>query len=111
MVTISKQMDHYSIKGYALEPSATSGAGIDHVDIYMDEPRGKGGGVSLGRAALGQDSPEAAATYGSQFETAGYQLDFKPANFAIGNHHIYSYAVSSLTGQETIAITGFDIGP
>lgn len=108
MVTISKQMDHYSIKGYALDPSATGDAGIDHVDLYMDEMRGHGG-TYIGRASLGQDQPEAAAKYGPRFEAAGYQLDFKPENFAIGNHHIYAYAVSAITGQETIAVTGFHI--
>jgi hypothetical protein len=110
MVSISKQMDHYSIKGYALEPSATNDAGIDHVDVYMDEMRGHGGTL-IGRASLGQDSPEAAAAFGPHFQTAGYQLDFKPVNFAVGSHHLYSYAVSSITGKETVAVTGFSIGP
>jgi hypothetical protein len=110
MVTISKQMDHYTIKGYALEPSASGdGAfGIDHVDIYMDELRGHGG-TFIGSASLGQDSPEAAAAFGPRFEMAGYQLDFKPVNFNAGNHHIYAYAASASTGQETVAVTGFDI--
>jgi hypothetical protein len=111
MLTISKQMDHYSIKGYALDPAATGDAGIDHVDLYMDEQRGVGGSVFLGRAALGQDQPEAAASFGPRFETAGYQLDFKPANFNKGDHHIYSYAVSAITGKETVAVTGFTIEP
>jgi hypothetical protein len=110
-VTISKQMDHYSIKGYALDPSATNDSGIDHVDLYMDEMRGKGGTVYIGRASLGQDQPEAAGRFGPHFETAGYQLDFKPVNFNVGSHHIYAYAVSSITGKETVAVTGFSIGP
>jgi hypothetical protein len=53
--------------------------------------------LSLLRTSLGQAQPEAAARFGPRFETAGYQLDFKPANFSIGNHHIYAYAVSSIT--------------
>src|SRR5262249_16900914 len=59
-VTVSKQMDHYTIKGYALDPSASGNGdtGIDHVDLYMDEMRGHGG-TYLGRASLGQDQPEA----------------------------------------------------
>jgi hypothetical protein len=112
MITISKQQDHYSIKGYALDPNATGDSfGVDHVDVYMDEVRGKGGSVYLGKAVLRQDSPEAASSFGPQFDRSGYQIDFKPANFAIGNHHIYAYAVSTITGQETVAVTGFDIGP
>jgi hypothetical protein len=111
MITVSKQMDHYSIKGYALDPNAIGDAGIDHVDLYMDEMRGHGGTVFIGRAALGQDQPEAAAKFGPRFEQAGYQLDFEPTNFNVGNHHIYAYAVSAITGQETVAVTGFDIGP
>jgi hypothetical protein len=109
-VTVSKQDDHYSIKGYALDPQATADAGIDHVDLYMDEMRGHGGTL-IGRAELRQDQPEAAAAFGSRFEMAGYQLDFKPADFNVGNHHIYAYATSSISGQETVAVTGFNIGP
>jgi hypothetical protein len=91
MITISKQQDHYSIKGYALDPSASGDSvGIDHVDLYMDEVRGKGGSVFLGTAELRQDQPEAAANFGPRSEMAGYQVDFKPANFAVGNHHIYA---------------------
>ncbi|MBV9894728.1 MAG: hypothetical protein JO020_11200 [Chloroflexi bacterium] len=111
MVTVSKQTDHYTIKGYALDPAATVDAGIDHVDIYMDEMRGMGGSTFIGRASLGQDQPEAGGRFGPRFETAGYQLDFKPVNFNIGNHHIYAYAVSSITGLETVAVTGFSIAP
>jgi hypothetical protein len=111
-VTVSKQEDHYSIKGYALEPNAPGDTtGIDHVDLYMDELRGTGGSVLIGRAALGQDSPEAVASFGTRFEKAGYQLDFKPTNFNVGSHHIYAYAVSAISGKETIAVTGFTIGP
>lgn len=103
-------MDHYTIKGYALDPNASGNgdAGIDHVDLYMDELRGHGG-TSIGTASLRQDQSEAAARFGPRFETAGYQLDFKPADFAVGNHHIYAYAVSSITGLETVAVTGFDL--
>jgi hypothetical protein len=72
--------------------------------------RGRGG-TFIGTASLGQDSPEADGKLGSRFETAGYQLDFKPANFAVGSHHIYAYAVSAVSGQETVAVTGFSIGP
>jgi hypothetical protein len=110
-VTISKQMDHYTIKGYAFDPNASGDYGIDHVDVYMDEMRGTGGSTLIGRASLGQDSPEAGAKFGSKFEMAGYQLDFKPTNFNVGSHHIYTYAVSALTGKETVAVTGFSIGP
>jgi hypothetical protein len=73
--------------------------------------RGTGGSTLIGRASLGQDSPEAGAKFGSKFEMAGYQLDFKPTNFNVGSHHIYTYAVSALTGKETVAVTGFSIGP
>jgi hypothetical protein len=108
--TIARQ-DRYTIKGYALDPAATRETGIDRVEVYMDELRGTSGSKSIGTAQPGLTRSEAADQYGAQFMSAGYQIDFKPTDFDPGNHHIYTYARSSVTGKETIDTAGFNIAP
>jgi hypothetical protein len=105
---ISHTLDKYTIRGYALDPSAGSGTGIDRVQVYMDEPRGQGGTL-IGGTEFGGSTPQAAAQYGPRFGEAGWRVDFKPIDFTAGNHHVYAYARSAVTGQETLAVASFDI--
>jgi hypothetical protein len=108
-LTISRAQSHYKIKGYALDPNATSGTGIDRIEVYMDEVRGAGEGKFLGLAVTGDDQPPAAEAYGARFMTSGYSVEFNPMKFDAGDHHIYAYAVSSITGMETLDVAGFNI--
>jgi hypothetical protein len=108
-ITIAKTLDHYTIKGYALDPSATRDTGIDRVDVYMDELRGRSDAKFIGSADLGRNSSEATNLHGLGFQTSGYQIDFKPNNFDVGNHHVYVYAHSSITNKETLDTAGFNI--
>jgi hypothetical protein len=110
--TIARGQDRVTIKGYALDPAATTDIGIDHVEIYLDELRGRSDAKFIGLADLGHNqSPEAASAYGLQFLQSGYQIDLTNlSKLDPGSHHIYSYAKSSITGQETIDTAGFNIG-
>jgi hypothetical protein len=110
-ITIAKTQDRYTIRGYALDPSATTDSGIDRVEVYMDELRGRSDAKFIGTADLGHNQTDAANLYGPRFSAAGYQIDFKPNNFDVGNHHVYTYAHSSITGKETIDTAGFNIKP
>jgi hypothetical protein len=101
---IGQNQDHYPITGYALDPNSTSGSGIDRVEVYLDEQRGDSDSQFIGLAQLGDQPPQAVDAYGQRAAMAGYRIDFKPYKFIVGNHHIYSYAHSSITGQETLAI-------
>jgi hypothetical protein len=107
--TLPRGQDRVAIKGYALDPVAATGVGIDHVDVYLDEVRGRSDAKFIGTADLGHAQPEAADAYGIRFMLAGYQIDLRLSNLDPGNHHIYSYATSSITGQETLDVAGFNI--
>jgi hypothetical protein len=105
---VSRKLDTYTIRGFAYDPTATSGTGVDRVQVYMDEPRGQGG-MFVGDAQFGGSTPSAAARYGPRFAEAGYRIDIGPENFTAGNHHIFTYARSSVTGLETEAVVSFDM--
>jgi hypothetical protein len=105
---VSRNQDTYTIRGFAYDPTATTGTGIDRVQIYMDEPRGQGG-MFVGDAQFGGSTPSAAARYGPHFAEAGYRIDIDPENFTAGNHHIFTYARSSVTGLESEAVVSFDM--
>jgi hypothetical protein len=105
---VSRNQDTYTIRGFAYDPTATTGTGIDRVQIYMDEPRGQGG-MFVGDAQFGGSTPAAAARYGPHFAEAGYRIDIDPENFTAGNHHIFTYARSSVTGLESEAVVSFDM--
>jgi hypothetical protein len=108
-VTLPRGQDRVTVKGYALDPSATTDTGIDRVEVYVDELRGQSDAKFIGIADLGHNRAEAANTYGARFYAAGYQIDLKLAKLDPSNHHIYVYAHSSITGQETLDVAGFNI--
>ncbi len=108
---ISIKSDSYTAKGYALDPLAgvSQGTGIDRVQVYLDEQRGTDGSTYIGDAEFGGSTPTIAGQYGDRFMESGWHIDFKPSDFKAGNHHLYVYARSSLTGKETLAYAGFDM--
>jgi hypothetical protein len=105
---VSRKLDTFTIRGFAYDPAATTGTGIDRVQVYMDEPRGQGG-MFVGDAQFGGSTPSAAAQFGPRFGEAGYRIDIDPENFTAGNHHVFTYARSSVSGQETQAVVSFDM--
>jgi hypothetical protein len=97
----------YSMRGYALDRNSgpyqgVQGTGIDHVSVYVDKQRDDGG-ILLGDAELAFSEPVASGLYGPQFDTAGWRLTFKPTVLHSGNHTIYVYAHSVVTGKEDLA--------
>jgi hypothetical protein len=102
----------YQIIGYALDQNAppnsgVAGSGINRVQVYMDgEP--DNGGTYLGDADLGYSDPVAAG-YGSQFQSAGWRLTFKPTEFHSGGHQLFVYARSAVSGKENLALRYFGI--
>jgi hypothetical protein len=105
---VSRKLDTYQIRGYAYDSTAGTGTGVDRVQVYMDEPRGQGG-MFVGDAQFGGSTPSAAAQFGPRFAEAGYRIDIDPENFTAGNHHLFTYARSSVTGVETQAVASFDM--
>jgi hypothetical protein len=99
--------------GYALDKNAAAnqgsqGTGIDHVSVYVDKERDNGG-TFLGDADLAFSDAAATSTYGSQFNSAGWRLTFKPTNLHAGSHTLFVYAHSVVTGKEDLETVGMNI--
>jgi hypothetical protein len=103
----------YQMMGYALDKNAAAnqgsqGTGIDHVSVYVDKERDNGG-TFLGDADLAFSDAAATSTYGSQFNSAGWRLTFKPTNLHAGSHTLFVYAHSVVTGKEDLETVGMNI--
>jgi hypothetical protein len=77
------------VRGWAADPAARGGTGVDRVEIYLDGER-DAGGARLGQATYGLQRPDIAAHLGSQqFLLSGYALQ---TTVSPGPHTIYVYA-------------------
>jgi hypothetical protein len=109
--TIKTKPDVFTLMGYALDTNAApnqgvQGTGIDRVSVYVDKERDNGG-TFLGDADLAFSDQVPATTYGPQFASAGWRLDFKPTNLHAGSHTLFVYAHSAVTNKEDLATVGF----
>ncbi len=88
-----------TISGWAVDRNASSGTGVDSVEVWMDGPRGTGGAVSLGTATYGAQSDSAVAElHDDRFRPSGFRLTWNPGQFRTGSHVLYVYAHSTYTG-------------
>jgi len=77
------------VRGWAADPGAPSGTGVDRVDVYLDGERDTGG-TRLGPAAYGLQRPDVAAHLGSpRFLLSGFALR---TTVDPGPHTLYVYA-------------------
>jgi hypothetical protein len=94
--------DDYTIAGYALDPGATHGSGVDQVEVYIYGERGSPNAQRVGMANMDLRSEVAAARYGTQFAQSGWSLTIRPTRYRAGNSILYIYADSYVTGRETL---------
>jgi Putative binding domain, N-terminal/Viral BACON domain len=66
----------FTIGGWAVDPSAATGSGIDAIHVWA-YPFGGAAPIFLGAATIGAARPDVAAIYGSGFIGAGYALAVK----------------------------------
>jgi hypothetical protein len=84
--TTSTQLE---VRGWAADPNAPGGTGVDVVEVYLDGER-DAGGTRLGQATYGLRRPDVAAHLGSQqFLLSGFALQ---TTVAAGPHTVYVYA-------------------
>lgn len=77
------------VRGWAADPTAHVGTGVDRVEIYLDGER-DAGGTRLGQATYGLQRPDIVAHLGGQqFLLSGYALQ---TTVSPGPHTIYVYA-------------------
>ena len=88
------------VTGWAIDPSAVSGTGVDavHVYAYPSDASGvpTGAPVFLGSAPYGGSRPDVAGLYGGQFLNSGYNLF--ATGLPAGYHHLVTYARSTESG-------------
>jgi len=84
-----------TIRGYAADRRSTGGSGLNEADIqlYLDDTSDEWHLFDF--ATGGQDSPEAAAALGPQFDHVGFQDVWQTCSFPAGPHKLIVY-VSSL---------------
>jgi hypothetical protein len=94
----------FNIGGWAIDPSSTSGSGIDwvHVYAYPSDSAGnvQGPPVFLGAAGLGYPRTDVDAIYGPQFNNSGYNKLSSGLNDRWYNLVVYAHgAVSQVVIQ------------
>ncbi len=85
----------FVISGWAIDPAAPSGTGINTIHIWGFSADGSAP-VFLGVPAFG-DRPDVTAAFGAQFAGAGYGLAV--TNLPRGSWYLVVYAQSSVSGQ------------
>ena len=86
------------IQGWAADPRARVGTGVDRVDLYLDGQITTRG-VPLGEVAYGESRPDVGAALGgeseagrAQFHRSGFALFWNPAGVTPGTHSLTFYA-------------------
>ena len=85
-------------------PEGEKSSNIEKIEVYLDGAR-ENGGIFLGEADYGLQSPETAALYGEKFANSGFSLVWKNTvyNFAPGSlHNMYVYAFIPKYGWDFI---------
>src|SRR5262249_5728765 len=77
--------------GYAFDPAATSGSGVDAVVLYAYHNFGSGEAPAfLGAATYGTAREDVARAYGSTFTNCGFQLNV--SGLPTGSYRIFAFA-------------------
>jgi hypothetical protein len=89
----------FAIAGWALDPQAAIGNGIDAVHVWARPVAVDGAGSDpffLGAAILAGGRPDVAAAFGGQFDRTGYSLS---ASLPAGEFDLIVYVHSARTGR------------
>ena len=90
------------ISGAAYDPTATEGAGVTRVDLFLGDR--DQGGLFLGSAVPGQDVMDG-LTAGSPSALQSFQVKVLIPTTLNGGMDLRAYAISGLTGKETVVST------
>lgn len=83
------------VSGWASDPAALTGTGVDAVHVYLDGPSSVG--TFLGAAAYGDSRPDVASVLGSdRFRNTGWHFTWNASQLRLGDvHTLYVYAHSA----------------
>ena len=86
------------LQGWAADPRASSGAGVDRVDLYLDG-QVTTRGVPIGEVTYGESRPDVGRSLGGDSEAvqarlsrSGFSLFWNPAGVTPGQHSLTFYA-------------------
>jgi hypothetical protein len=84
------------IEGWAADPNATVGTGVERVDLYLDGQITTRG-IPLGEVAYGESRPDVGAALGGQehaarFTRSGWSVLWNPTGLSPGRHVLTFYA-------------------
>jgi glucose/arabinose dehydrogenase len=85
----------FNVTGWAIDPGAVSGSGVDAVHVWAF-PAGGGAAVFVGEAAYGRSRPDVGAAFGSRFTNSGFDLVVRGVR--PGVYQLIAYARSTVTG-------------
>ena len=91
----------FMVGGWAADFGATTGGGIDIVDVYAYPLDTGGAPVLLGGAPMNVQRPDVGAYFGTQFSTTGFNL-LAPA-LPSGRYQIVAYGRSLVSGTFSVA--------
>lgn len=85
----------FTVGGWAVDPSAASGTGVDAVHVWAF-PAGGGAAVFLGSAPYGGSRADVGAAFGARFTESGFHLT--TSGLVPGTYHVTAYAHSVPAG-------------
>jgi Big-like domain-containing protein len=82
------------MSGWALDETASSGTGIDRVEVYLD-------GRPVASASYGVARADVATGYGAQFTDAGWRASVDLTGAGAGTHQLDARAHSTIENKDT----------
>ena len=92
----------FVVAGWALDPTAASGTGVDAVHVWAF-PSSGGAPIFLGSATMGQTRSDVGSYFGAQFTTAGFGLQVTRA-LAPGLYNVQVFAHQQSTASWAPAV-------
>lgn len=98
----------FTLAGWAIDTSATSGPGVDAVEVWgYPNPANGSGPRYFGGATYGGARPDVGAAFGSQFTNSSWSLNV--VGQPPGTYDIHVYAHSTVSGtfnqEQTVTVT------
>jgi hypothetical protein len=93
----------FEVGGWAIDPAATSGTGVDGVQFYIFPNGGTGAGVFLGNGSYGWARSDVGAAFGTRFANSGYH--FTVTGMMPGDYLLGVYAPSTVTSSSSVVKT------
>lgn len=90
----------FQASGWALDPEAPSGTGVDAIELYAYRNFGSGESpMFLGNATYGDARADVSASYGDQFKPSGFSLNV--TGVPSGSYRLFAFARNIAAGGYT----------